>query len=61
MKSFKLFGLYRTRLPDGQEFGVLCPVKGFFKLHSRATIGKKDKKWVQKDSRNIGVWPFEKV
>ena len=41
MNSFKLFGLKRTRLPDGQELAILCRVEDFFELHSRATGRKK--------------------
>ncbi len=33
-----------------RKFGILCPVEGFFELHSWATEGKKDEKWVQKDN-----------
>ncbi len=40
MNSFKLFELKR-------KLGVFCPVKGFFSFHSRATEGKKDKKWAK--------------
>jgi hypothetical protein len=48
MNSFKLFGLKRTRLPDGQELALLCHVEDIFELHSKATEGKKDKNRVQK-------------
>ncbi len=41
LNSFKLFALKRKSV-------ILCPVEGFFELHSRATEGEKDKKWVQK-------------
>ncbi len=43
MNSFKLFGLRR-------KLDIFCPVEGFFKLHSWATEGKKDKKWAEKDN-----------
>ena len=36
MNSFKLFGFKR-------KLGIFCSVEDFFKLHSRATEGKKDK------------------
>jgi len=29
-----------------RKFGILNLVEGFFELHSRATEGEKDKKWV---------------
>ena len=43
MNSFKLFGLKR-------KLNIFCPIEVFFELHSRATEGKKDKKWVKKDN-----------
>jgi len=49
MNPFKLFGLRRTRpIRYGRELDIFCPVEVFFELHSSATEGKKDKKWVKK-------------
>src|SRR5690606_8178631 len=45
----KLFGLKRTRpIRYGRELDIFCPIEDFFELHSSATGGKKDKKWVKK-------------
>ena len=41
MNSFKLFGLKR-------KLDIFCLIEAFFELHSRATEGKKGKKWVKK-------------
>jgi hypothetical protein len=43
MNSFKFFGLKR-------KLDIFCPVEAFFELHSRATEGKKGKKWVKKSN-----------
>ncbi len=41
MNSFDFFKLKR-------KFMDLYPIEGFYELHSRATKGKKGKKWVQR-------------
>ena len=33
-----------------RKLGILCPVEGFFELHSSATEGKKEEKWAKKDN-----------
>jgi len=43
MNSFKFFGLKR-------KLDIFCPVEAFFELYSRATEGKKGKKWVKKSN-----------
>jgi len=43
LDSFKLFGLKR-------KLDIFCPIEEFFELHSSATEGKKDKKWVKKSN-----------
>ena len=43
LNSFKLFGLKR-------KLDVFCPIEAFFELHSRATEGKKGKKWAEKSN-----------
>jgi len=44
MNSFKLFGLKRKLAV------FFVQLKPFFELHSRATEGKKGKKWVKKSN-----------
>lgn len=41
MKRFKLFAFKRKLV-------IFCPVEDFFELDSRATEGKKGKRWVKK-------------